>query len=96
LHPDKPHPTIAAANNIYKLRIIGALFNYLNKAFFVPTKSALLKAVKKFHLNAWTGQTEEAINKHLKMTPATEMGKINQKCQSIHSTTRNKIWKVKQ
>jgi hypothetical protein len=38
---------IAEANNVYELRNAGALVNYLHKAMFSPTKSALLQAVKK-------------------------------------------------
>jgi hypothetical protein len=58
---------------------------------FRPTKSALLQAVKKDHFTTWPGMTEAAINKHLKMTPATAIGHINQKRQNIRSTTENKI-----
>jgi hypothetical protein len=38
-----------------------------------------------------TGLTEQAINKHLKMTPATAMGHMNQRHQNICSTTKNTI-----
>jgi hypothetical protein len=41
------------------------------------TKSALLQAVKKGHLMTWPGLTEEAIKKHLKLTPFTTMGHLN-------------------
>jgi hypothetical protein len=37
-------------------------------------------------LATWPGLTEEAINKHLKLTPATAMGHMNQKRQNIRST----------
>jgi hypothetical protein len=40
------------------------------------------------HLTAWPGLTEVAINKHLKMTPATAMGHMNQKIQNIRSTSK--------
>jgi hypothetical protein len=63
-----PHPI---ANNVYELRNSGALVHYLHKALFSPTKSALLQAVKDGHLIMWPGLTEEAIHKHLKLTPAT-------------------------
>jgi hypothetical protein len=58
---------------------------------FSPTKYALLQAVKKGHLTTWPGLTEQAINKHLKMTPATAMGHMNQCHQNIHSTSKNTI-----
>jgi hypothetical protein len=58
---------------------------------FIPTKSALLQAVKKGHLTTWPGLTEAAINKHLKMTPAAAMGHMNQNGQNIRSTTKNEI-----
>jgi hypothetical protein len=51
-----------------------------------PTKSALLKAMKQGHLITWPGLTEDTINKHLKMTPATAMGHMNHKRQNICST----------
>jgi hypothetical protein len=80
-----------AANNVYELRSTGALVNYLHKAMFSPKKSALLQAVKKFHLITWTGMTEKAINKHLKMTPTTAMGYMNQRRQTIGSTSKVSI-----
>jgi hypothetical protein len=56
-----------------------------------PTKSAVLKAVKKGHLTTSPGFNEQAINKYLKMTPATEMGHIHQRRQHILSTSPKKI-----
>jgi hypothetical protein len=60
----------SVANNVYELSNTGALVHYLHKALFSPTNYALLQAVKNGHLVAWPGLTEEAINKHLKLTPA--------------------------
>jgi hypothetical protein len=71
------HPK-EVANNVYELRNKGALVNYLHKAMFSPTKSALWQAVKNRHLITWPGITEQAINKHLKLTPVTAMGHMNQ------------------
>jgi hypothetical protein len=71
LRKDKPQIPIAAANTAYELRNTGALFNYFHKEIFSPTNSALIKAVKQGHLTTCPGLTEDAINKHLKMTPAT-------------------------
>jgi hypothetical protein len=73
----EPQSPIASANNVYELCNTGALVNYLHKALFSPTKSALLRAVKKGNLITWTGLTDEAIHKHLKMMPATAMGHMN-------------------
>jgi hypothetical protein len=56
--PGKHQPTIDEANNVYELRNTGALINYLYKAMFSPTKSALLKAVKKGHLTTSPGLTD--------------------------------------
>jgi hypothetical protein len=53
---------------------------------FSCTKSALINAVKKGHLATWPGLMEDSINKHLKLTPATAMGHMNQKQQNIRST----------
>jgi hypothetical protein len=72
---------------VYELRNTGALIHYLHKALS-PTKSALLQAVKDGHLITWPGLTENAINKHLKLTPATAMGHMNQRRQNIRSTSR--------
>jgi hypothetical protein len=66
------------ANKVYELRNTGALVHYLHKALFSPTKSAMLQAVKDGHLTTWPGLTEDAINTHLKLTPATAMGHMNQ------------------
>jgi hypothetical protein len=76
-------------NNVYELRNIGALVHYLHKAFFSPTKAAMLQAVKDGHLITWPGLTEAAINKHLKLTPATAMGHMNQRRQNIRSTSKD-------
>jgi hypothetical protein len=81
----KTQNQISEANNVYDLHNTGALVNYLHKAIFSCTKSALINAVKKGHLATWPGLTEDAINKHLEMTPATHM---NQKRQNIHSTNK--------
>jgi hypothetical protein len=54
-------PQHEVANNAYELRNTGALVNYLHKGMFIPTKAALLQAVKNGHLVAWPGLTEQAI-----------------------------------
>jgi hypothetical protein len=82
---DEPDPI---ANNVYELRNTGALVHYLHKALFSSTKSAMLQAVKDGHLITWPGLTEDTINKHLKLTPATAMGHINQRRQNIRSTSK--------
>jgi hypothetical protein len=81
----------SVANNIYELRNTGASVHYLHKAMFSPTKSALLQAIKNGHLVTWPGLTEEAINKHLKLTPATAMGHMNKRRQNIRSTSKTPI-----
>jgi hypothetical protein len=53
-----------------------------------PTKAAFIKAIKQGHLATWHGLTEDAINKHLKLTLATAMGHMNQKRQNIRSTSK--------
>jgi hypothetical protein len=50
------------------------------------TKSALVHAVKRGHLATRPGLTEEAVKKHLKLTPATAMGHLNQRRQNTRST----------
>jgi hypothetical protein len=79
------------ANNVYELRNTGALVNYLHKAMFIPTKSALLQAVKNGHIITWPGLTEQAINKHLKLMPATSMGHMSRRRQNIKSTSKNPV-----
>jgi hypothetical protein len=48
----------------------------------------MLQAVKDGHLITWPGLTESAINKHLKLTPATAMGHMNQRRHNIRSTSK--------
>jgi hypothetical protein len=48
----------------------------------------MLQAVKDGHLITWPGLPEDATNKHLKLTPATAMGHMNQRRQNIHSTSK--------
>jgi hypothetical protein len=62
---------------VYELRNTGALVHYLHNTLFSPTKAALLQAVKDGHIITWPGLTEDAIHKHLKLTPATAMGHMN-------------------
>jgi hypothetical protein len=86
----KPDPI---ANNVYELRNAGALIHYLHKALFSPTKAEMLQAVKDGHLVTWPGLTEDAIKNHLKLTPATAMGHMNQRRQNIRSTSKASIEK---
>jgi hypothetical protein len=91
----QPNKTIPdpIASNVYKSRNTGALVHYLHKALFSPTKEAMLQAVKDGHLITWPGLKEDAINKHLKLTPATAMGHMNQRRQNIRSTSKASIEK---
>jgi hypothetical protein len=91
LRKEHQQPELSVANNVYELRNTGALVNYLHKAMFSPTKSALLQAVKNGHIVTWPDLTEKAINKHLKLTPATIMGHMNQRRQNIRSTSKTPI-----
>jgi hypothetical protein len=91
LRKDNQRLQQSVANNVYELRNTVALFHYFHKALFSPTKSALLQAVKNVHLVTWPGLTEEAINKHLKLTPATAMGHMNQRRHNIRSTSKTPI-----
>jgi hypothetical protein len=79
------------ANYVYELRNTGGLVHYLHKSLFSPTKSAMLQAVKDGHLITWPGLMEDAINKHLKLTPATAVGRMNQIRQNIRSTSKAHI-----
>jgi hypothetical protein len=80
-------------NNVYELRNTGALVHYLHKALLSPTKSVMLQAVKDGHLITWPGLMEDTINKHLKLTPATAMGHMNQRRQKIRSTSKEPVEK---
>jgi hypothetical protein len=91
LRKDNQQVQQSVANNFYELRNTGALVHYLHKALFSPTKSALLQAVKDGHLVTWPGLTEKAIHKHLKLTPATAMGHMNQRRQNIRSTSKTPV-----
>jgi hypothetical protein len=91
LKQDNQHIPEPISNNVYELRNTGALVHYLHKALFIPMKSALLQAVKDGHLITWPGLTEDAIHKHLKLTPATAMGHMNQRRQKIRSTSKTPI-----
>jgi hypothetical protein len=48
----------------------------------------MLQAVKYGHLITWSGLTEDAINKHLKLTSATAMCHMSQRRQNIRSTSK--------
>jgi hypothetical protein len=53
----------------------------------------MLQVIKDGHLITWPGLTEDAINKHLKLTPATAMGHMSQRRQNIRSTSKAPIEK---
>jgi hypothetical protein len=91
LKRDNTHIPEPISNNVYELRNTGALVTYLHNALFSPTKSALLQAVKDGHLITWPGLTEDAIHRHLKLTPATDIGHLNQRRQNIRSTSKKPI-----
>jgi hypothetical protein len=55
----------------------------------------MLQAVKDGHLITWPGLTEDAINKHLRLKPATAMGHMKQRRQNIRSTSKAPIEKQK-
>jgi hypothetical protein len=88
LTPPNKHKPDPIANNVYELRNAGALVHYLHKALFSPTKASMLQAVKDRHLITWPGLMEDTINKHLKLTPVTAMGHMNQRRQNIRSTSK--------
>jgi hypothetical protein len=58
---------------------------------FSCTKSALVHAIKIGNLTTWPGLAVEAVNKHLKLTPATAMGHMNQRRQNTRSTKPKSI-----
>jgi hypothetical protein len=93
LRHEKTQHTIYVSNNVYELRNTGELVNYLHKSMFIPAKSALMQAVKNGHLTTWSGLIEQAINKHLKMTPVTAIGHMNQRRQNIRSTSKHSLGK---
>jgi hypothetical protein len=53
----------------------------------------MLQAVKDGNLITWPGLTEDDINQHLKLTPATAMGHMNQRRHNIRSTLKTPIEK---
>jgi hypothetical protein len=87
LRKEIQHNTKASANNVYELRSTEALVNFLHNALFSPTKAAFIKAIKQGHLTTWPCLTAYTINKHLKLSPATAMGHMNEKRQNIRSTS---------
>jgi hypothetical protein len=91
LRKEHQQPQKAVANKVYELHNTVGLVNYLHKALFSPTKSALLQAVKNGHLITWPGLAEKAINKHLNLTPAITMGHMNQRRQNSRSTSKTPI-----
>lgn len=85
---ETPKPQFSEANKVYELCNTGALVNYLHNACFSPTKSVLLKAIKRGYVATWSGLTEDAINKNFEMTPETSMGHMNQRRQNICPTIK--------
>jgi hypothetical protein len=88
-----PNKTIPdpKANKVYELHNTGSLVHYLHKALFSPTKAAMLQAFKDGHLITWSGLTEDAINKHLKLPPDTAMGHMNQRRRKYDQPQRHQL-----
>ena len=57
LRPNKQQTQISEYNNLYVLNNTRVLVNYLHKSLFVPTKSALIKSIKKCHFITFPGLT---------------------------------------
>jgi hypothetical protein len=53
----------------------------------------MLQAVKDGHIITWPGLMEVAINKHLKLTPATAIGSMNHRQNNIRCTSKAPIEK---
>jgi hypothetical protein len=51
----------------------------------------MLQAVKDGQMITWPGLTEDAIDKHLRLTLATAMGHMNQWLQNIRSISKAHI-----
>ena len=63
------------ANNAYTITSKRYLIQYLNKCFFRPTKSSLLKAIAKNHFITWPGLAYSEVKKYLPNNfPATDKG----------------------
>jgi hypothetical protein len=58
------------------------------KPYSARKKTAMLQAVTDGHLITCPGLTEDTINRHMKLTPATATGHMNQRRQNIRSTSR--------
>jgi hypothetical protein len=91
LNQTNNHAPDPISNNVYELRSTCDLVHYLHTSLFSPTKYALLQDFKDGHLITWPGLTEDAIHKHLKLTPATAMGHMNQRHQHTRSTSTTPI-----
>ena len=79
------------AKNAYQMTSKEEIIRYLHQCLFCPTKSTLLKAIKKNQLATWTGLTTEAIQKYLlESFPATDKGHMKRK-RKCNISTRDKI-----
>jgi hypothetical protein len=63
---------------VYELCNTGSFVHYVQKSPSSPTKYKLVQAVKDGHLITWPGLMEEAIPKHLNLTPAMALGHMTQ------------------
>ena len=72
--------------NVYDLPSVVSTVRYLHAALGFPTKSSLLKAVRKGYLATFPGLAVNAINKYFPESDETQKGHMKQVQQGIRST----------
>ena len=77
------------ANGTIRLRHTKAeLAQYLVGASFSPSKSSLLRAIRRHHFTNWPGLTTNLINKYLPKTIATAKGHLDQEFKNLRLTKK--------
>ena len=63
---------------------------FLHVECFSHATSKFIQAIKKGHLSAWPGLTEDLISKHLPLSPATTKVHLKQEFKNLRPTTKTK------
>ena len=79
-------PEAFSANHVYETKSKQDLILFYHAAFFSPTKSIFVEAIKRNAFTSWPGLTADLVNKYLPRTEATVKGHIRQQYKVTQST----------
>ena len=87
-------PEAFSANHVYETKSKQDLILFYHAAFFSPTKSIFVEAIKRNAFTSWPGLTADLVKKYLPKTEATLKGQYTTTIQR-HKINQNKTGGIK-